>query len=112
MEQLLCLNHRNIDFSSFGTNLPVYPHMGSLKLAAVRFVVRIATPRREHCHDRRVPVEAYLYFVVDSFRLGLGRLSSRFLAGESLCLVRHFAIRKRKDKDRYSTDDQGLWHPP
>src|SRR6266852_4446261 len=64
-----------------------YPHMRRLKLTAVCFVVRLATPRREHRHDRRVPIQVYFYFVVDSLGFGLRGLSSRLLAGESLGLV-------------------------
>src|ERR1700730_12794936 len=75
-----------------------YPHMGRLKLTAVLLIVCFAAPRREHSHDGGVSVGVNLYLIVTSPGLRLGRLSSRFLTCESLCLVRHFAIGERKDK--------------
>src|SRR6202158_3680874 len=74
------------------------PHVSRLKLTAVLLIVCFASPRREHSYDGSVPVAVYLYLVVSSHGLRLGGLSSRFLTSESLCLVRYFAVRKRKDK--------------
>src|ERR1700730_15435451 len=75
-----------------------YPHMGRLKLTGVLLIVCFAAPRREHSHDGGVSVGINLYLIVTIPGFRLGWLSIRFLTGESLCLVRYFAIRERKDK--------------
>ena len=74
------------------------PHVGRLKLTAVRFIVFLPAPRREYRHDGSVPVEVHLYLIVIGLGVRLEGLSGRFLTGESLCLVRYFAIRESKDK--------------
>src|SRR5882672_3316214 len=72
------------------------PYMGRLKLTAVGLIIFFAAPGRQHSHDRIVPVEVYLDLVVSIG--GLRGRSGWFLTGESLCFVRHFAIRESKDE--------------
>src|SRR5260370_5178100 len=74
------------------------PTMRRMKLTDVSLIVCFADQRRAHSHNGSVPVKKYFYLIVTSPGLRLGGLSGRFLTGESLRLVRYFAVRERKHK--------------
>src|SRR5438046_149031 len=64
-----------------------YPHVGRLKLTAVRLIVFFAAPGRKHSHQGSVPAEKYFYFIVTNRGLRLGGLSSRFLTASRWALL-------------------------
>src|SRR5713101_5505218 len=93
------LFHRtNVRRHELPATLLFCPHLRRLKLTAVHLIVCFAAPGREHSHHSSVPIEVNLDLVVSILRFILGGRSGRFLSGESLGLVRYFAVRERKDE--------------